>query len=318
MRFLVLGDLHLRIKSPINRIDNIFEAQINKLKQVVDYSKNNEIRIVLLTGDVFDNPSPDRELLNEVVRLFYACKGEIDFIAVYGQHDLYMRSYKSLGRCGLNLLYQAGLVEIADERPIVIDDSVAIYGMSCGEAFPQVLPKYADIFSILLSHEPVLMPKKLEGDRIFSGLLRKLNKEQEEVLKAYVLFINGDWHHPFYYEKNRGVINPGAMTRLSIEEKDIKPGFGVLEIDGMKEFNYKRIEFDCLDGKEIFVESKKEQAEVRDISFKDFLDKLRIGSSGVEGISFIKNVKAWLVKEEDEELKIIIGEALSYVEEKRI
>lgn len=53
MKFLVLGDLHIRNKSPERRKDNIFETQMDKLIQVLDYVIDHEIRYILQTGDFF-------------------------------------------------------------------------------------------------------------------------------------------------------------------------------------------------------------------------------------------------------------------------
>ena len=318
-KFIILGDLHLRSKTPERRKDNIFETQLNKLSQVMNYAKKNNIEYIIQVGDVFDQSCPDREVLNQVTKLLYESRDKVEFIVVYGQHDLYMRSYKSLNRTGLDLLYQAGLVEIANERPIIFNDNIALYGMSYGEDFPQINFEQSEKINVLLSHEPVIIPKKLEKEKIFEGLVRKLNEKERKTKETFSLFINGDWHSP-YYEENRRVINPGVMTRLSLVEKDIIPGFEVLEIKENGEFDCKRVDLKCKDFDEIFdtrdgyevTEGKMEDRR----SFREFLDGLRKGIKGEEGISFYDNVLKWLETEENEEIKGIVMEALKYAKEK--
>ena len=271
------------------------------------------------TSSELDNSCPDREVLNQVTKLLYESKDKVEFIAVYGQHDLYMRSYKSLDRTGLDLLYQAGLVEIANERPIIFNDNIVLCGMSYGEVLPQIGLKQSYKVSILLSHEPVIVPKKLEKEKIFEGLVRKLDEKGRKAKETFSLFINGDWHSP-YYEENRRVINPGVMTRLSLVEKDIIPGFEVLEIKENGEFDCKRVDLKCKDFDEIFdtrdgyevTEGKTEDRR----SFREFLDGLRKGIKGEEGISFYDNVLKWLDTEKNKEIKGIVMEALKYAKEK--
>jgi len=322
VKFIVLGDLHLRNQNPINRKDNIFEAQMNKLNQTAEFAKENGIKYIMQVGDFFDSYSPSKEVLNRTVGWLFDKQVDqgLNFVLVYGQHDLYMRSYRSVERTALDLLYKAGLVEIVGKEPLVLEKEVVVYGMSFGEEIPKVCLEYANLFSILLSHEPILTPKQLQKDEVFCSTVRKINREKG---KIFDLFINGDWHYPYCNSRCEGglaVLNPGAVTRLSLgdrerlknsEGKIMRPGFELVIID-KKEIKFERIPFDCSDWEEIFVEREiigLEKTNIRDWSFKDFLDELKKGS-------FYDNVMKWMDTEKNEEVKEIVMEALKYAKEK--
>src|SRR3990167_5053105 len=101
IEFIVLGDLHLRTRGMLGRKDDIFTTQLNKFNQVVSYAESKGITYILQVGDFFDKACPERsesiELLNGMAKLLYkSCSNGLVVISVYGQHDLYMRSYKAI------------------------------------------------------------------------------------------------------------------------------------------------------------------------------------------------------------------------------
>ena len=128
-----------------------------------------------------------------------------------------MRSYRSVERTALDLLYKAGLVEIVGKEPLVLEKEVVVYGMSFGEEIPKVCLEYANLFSILLSHEPILTPKQLQKDEVFCSTVRKINREKG---KIFDLFINGDWHYPYCNSRCEGGLAV-STTKTDPEVTDV-------------------------------------------------------------------------------------------------
>jgi DNA repair exonuclease SbcCD nuclease subunit len=341
LKFILVGDMHFRFSSPRSRRDNIFEAQKSKFNQIVEYAKNNNIHTVLQTGDMFDTPTPPRELMTEVVRLFYDSKQKgVDWVTVFGGHDLYMRSYKAVNRSPLKLLSEAGLVSIVDSDTVISFPGLTVYGRGVGESV--LLPADGDfdlpvssvkngstkkqhkIIKVLLTHEMPFFPRE---DKFYDSFCmikpNLLSKEEKKYLKEYDLVIAGDWHYPVYcFDSKPKLVNPGAMTRLRISDKAglTIPRFEVLEAfigeDFDKSTTLTVVPFDTREWDDIFEEEDAEKEKKKELepNFGRFLDKLRNTTNIQEGISFVASVRSWIEKETNKELKQIVEEALSYAE----
>lgn len=90
MKIIHTADIHLGSK-----IDSKFPNEISKERKIeirktflklVEYAKNNDIKIILLSGDIFDSDKPtrkDKEFFYSVVEN----NPEIDFLYLKGNHD---------------------------------------------------------------------------------------------------------------------------------------------------------------------------------------------------------------------------------------
>ena len=56
VKFLFVGDLHLRGTNPRNRIDDYKEVAKQKLKEVFKIAVDNAVDAILQPGDIFDRP----------------------------------------------------------------------------------------------------------------------------------------------------------------------------------------------------------------------------------------------------------------------
>jgi len=91
MKLIHLSDIH--IGSKISSIDNAsirdkIKAEIlNSFNKVIDYSILNNIHLILLSGDVFDNDKPnksDKKYFYDLIKK----NPDIDFIYLKGNHDI--------------------------------------------------------------------------------------------------------------------------------------------------------------------------------------------------------------------------------------
>lgn len=89
MRIIHIADLHLgsKIESKLKRISDSRKALVREsFNRVVDYAKDNNINVILLSGDIFDSDKPlkkDKEFFYSVIRN----NKDIDFLYLKGNHD---------------------------------------------------------------------------------------------------------------------------------------------------------------------------------------------------------------------------------------
>lgn len=165
MKFLYVGDLHQDELEPVNRIDDFNETRKEKISEIINIAKTNNVKAILHGGDFFNRPKMSNEFVTSVMEMWneelipidiqeltfqfqagtiseekylnalHQYKvGNIPFISIIGNHDLIGESIDSYPKTSLNVLDTSGFLHIVDkENPIVFQDediSVAITGYS--------------------------------------------------------------------------------------------------------------------------------------------------------------------------------------------
>ena len=72
VKFLFVGDLHLRGTNPRNRIDDYKEVAKQKLKEVFKIAVDNAVDAILQPGDIFDRPEVGIAVLLEFAEVLTA------------------------------------------------------------------------------------------------------------------------------------------------------------------------------------------------------------------------------------------------------
>ncbi len=98
IRILHTADLHLgaEFKSFHQKADSLMKEAFNAFEKLINYTCDpyNEIDILIIAGDLFDNPRPDLPLLEKVRELFLKVdEKNIKLYILPGNHDSY--SYKN-------------------------------------------------------------------------------------------------------------------------------------------------------------------------------------------------------------------------------
>ena len=90
MKILHCADIHLgsKIESKFPKDKSSIRKRelLNTFSRMIDYAKSNDIRIILLSGDVFDKDKPtlkEKEYFYKVVKT----NPEIDFLYLNGKED---------------------------------------------------------------------------------------------------------------------------------------------------------------------------------------------------------------------------------------
>jgi len=292
MKFGILGDLHLRSTKPINRIDNFYYAQFNKLQQAFTVFEQHGCHAILQPGDFFNNYGNDSyELLFDVI--CFLKKQTIPIYCVLGQHDVRFHNLE-IKNTPIQILNEMGLVHIINEVK-ALSNNVFIYGKSWGEAIPKIAFNNNKT-NILLTHLMVIKNKKVwEGQKEYSTT--KFMKK-----RGFHFCICGDNHNAFI---DGGVINCGSLTRMSIDQMDHTPLYGIIDTDSLS-LNMKH--YDIAPSSDVFcqdvVEEKREK-----IKENSFVANLNADFAGE--VSYRDNINYFLKqKRQRKRVKEIIEESL--------
>ena len=233
MRILVVGDLHLRTKTPRRRTDVNFEATcLGKLRQIVRIG-NERADAVVQVGDFFDVPDPSKGLIAGVISsgMF---ERKVPWFAIHGQHDLRFHSQQAAARSALGILQAAKCLTVLDgdwlhftSRKAGSVGSAVIYSAPFGREAPRPEPDPEGTrpdnvhndgyFKLLVAHAMV-------GDKpLWPG--HDLTGPEDYVRKnpGFDLYCLGDYHYPYSVKVGDAwVVNAGAVLRLTADERDRK------------------------------------------------------------------------------------------------
>lgn len=212
MKLLLVGDMHLRATAPKRRTDDFFETQMDKLDQILEIAFENDCGAIIQAGDFFDSPKQVNRVLTRCITAIRS-RG-IPWYAVYGQHDLYMRSYEDKGKTALGVLEATKLVQILNAMPTYRSTGLKFKGKSWGEPIPK--PAESNCFNVLVAHEQV-GPEKLWQEQDLTT-----PEEYGKLAIGYDLVVLGDYHYSFVKEVDGTIVcNPGVMVRLTASTRDI-------------------------------------------------------------------------------------------------
>jgi len=280
VKILVVGDLHLRTRPPKRRREADFaEVCLGKLRQIVTIVRRRADTVVQV-GDFFDSPDPSKGLIADVIGVMM---GEPKpWYVIHGQHDLRYHSQEAASRSALRILEAAGIVRILGAGGGRRGALARLIGASFGQV-PPGCP--TDGFNILVAHAMV-------GDRpLWPG--HDLTGPEQYARKhpGYNLYCLGDYHYPF--SKRVGdawVINPGAVLRLTADERDRsrRPKVVLFDTDGGEPED---IYLDVTPEAEAFdLEGHAKDADAREAraSFADMAEALK--HTGQLGVNFKQNL----------------------------
>lgn len=220
-KLAILGDLHLRHKTPEGRTDdNFLDTQIRKLDFVFYTAKDKGCDLVVQPGDFFDRHNPASSTKIAIASLLK--KYNIPLICVAGQHDMVGHSLQSIQQGELKFLEVSGLLKIATSEPIYCANTnhslvLSIYGASYGQEIPELKPNESEYTSILLIHKQIGRNKLFPTHKLMNPVEFARNNNN------YDLIVCGDYHYPFSEQLENGniICNAGALVRLTRKEQDI-------------------------------------------------------------------------------------------------
>jgi exonuclease SbcD len=250
MKLLYLTDTHIRGTTPRNRMDDLPQALLAKLAEVVELARAHKVAAILHGGDLFDRPDVAPAVAREFLKVLLGAPCPIYGIA--GNHDVFGFNPETVPRTMLGLfdgfqlfrlirpgevvwLEEDGLkVQVTgqefhaeiDRRNPVLDYCVVPSGAggSLHERHPE-----AD-FAIHLTHGMLLERP------FFEGVSHTLLDAVISQTVADVTF--GGHYHPgwgrVYEQDGRLFINPGALVRLGNQSADYRRPIQVVLLELVK------------------------------------------------------------------------------------
>ena len=214
MEILVVGDSHLSGRNPIARKDDLIELQFEKWEYIIDIANEYDVPIIH-TGDIFNVAIIANTLLTKFGEILNNLHNPLYF--VWGNHDLKYHSMDMWDRTSLGVLWKNNN-KVRHISEFWQDYKVWWAWLDWGS---NKIQWYGNPQDLLLSHKAIVSGKKLKrgGSWILDDTEFCSNIDTDLQLKRYRLILCGHWHrHYIFKHKETRVINPGPITRRSVEE----------------------------------------------------------------------------------------------------
>ncbi|KKM04154.1 hypothetical protein LCGC14_1767060 [marine sediment metagenome] len=281
MKFILLSDLHLSWDNPLARMDNLVEVQFEKLRFVLDWSKENGDIPILQAGDFFDTPR-GYYILSKVVSVLNSYETfDKDLIhCVYGQHDTYLYSDVTRNSTNLGILNEVDLINVLGTWWTGERNNVVIMGKSYGQEFHKNDLGYIEDpcveTKILIIHAPISTAPLFPGHEI-THADKFLEKYSE-----FDLILCGDIHRDFIIErKGRFIVNCGSMLRREATEFNFthKPHFLVYDTEDR---TIEKVEIPHEPADKVLSREHIEQKEQTETMLEDFIKLVEETTPGLE------------------------------------
>jgi DNA repair exonuclease SbcCD nuclease subunit len=253
-------------RTPPCRLDSIWEAQWDKVKQIKALQIKYEIPI-FLSGDLFDHWKTSPKLLNKTIEEMP------EFVyTVIGNHDMPEHNPELIYKSGLETLFRSNQID-----PFFVlkpHDPQGDWGRES-----KIKPiEYSFDRRIIVSHEMAYQGEPpypgAEGD--CSSIFKKY--------KGVDLIITGHNHKTFTARKgNQLLINPGSLTRHDADQVDHRPCVFLWQAKtNTFKIHYLKVKEDVISREHIEIQNQKKQ------NINHFLSKLK--QSWEIGLSFEDNI----------------------------
>jgi len=225
MKFLLVGDMHLRDDQPDCRTDDFREVQRRKLEWLGHLRLENSPCTVLCAGDVFHKWRTDDHWLTGwalehlwLIRNMYCAPGN---------HDLPYHRMADIDRSAFWVMLQGGVINqycgTSYAKQMGNHCAIEIYGY--GETEP--CQKTEEPYPTIQIHHRMVFQK---GKPPFPGCKGITSKELLEQNPHAQLILTGDNHQQFVTLVNgRTLINPGSLTRQTSDQRDFVPAVYLVE-----------------------------------------------------------------------------------------
>jgi len=251
MKFLLMSDVHVDERQPVNRTDLIEITMQAKLKQVIDIATNNGCTAILQAGDFTNRPTIANRTICRLQWLMRTSPVPMYFVA--GQHDLLFRSLENINETAMGVLASSGLYHRLSPTDPVAFGGIHVYGCDWGSDIPTPLGSCGQ--NILVVHASV-------GNKLFAD--HKITPAEDFIKNnpMFDLILVGDYHFPFIKgvvnkktKKVRRIINTGVLIRRSIDESEVEPAVAVYDTET------REITWHCIDHVPNVFKDRKEAVE---------------------------------------------------------
>lgn len=268
MKWLYFGDKHYRPTAPENRVDNFRETMKRKTEEIISIGQEHKVSAFFQPGDFFDKADPPIEFVSETANLWgggrahevftkynagemsetdviEALKSYIPMVGVVGNHELFGNNISTLKKTAIGQLNKWGLMKFATkENPYYFTTEDGLKVAVTGTHYhldidsPEHIDDYVVEEKLGDYHIHIVhgyLTDKSKGDMFRHTLIDQIKHTKAD------LTISGHDHIGFPITEVDGkyFVNPGAVSRLSNDLKEINRQVKVLLIeitkkDGLK------------------------------------------------------------------------------------
>lgn len=264
MKFAVYTDLHLAAKNPLHRIDDYSQTLLEKLREIYETAKTENVDAVLFMGDFFNSHRIySYDIINQAMDII--CLADVDTHAIIGQHDLVGYNKNSYASSAVCFLERHCPRFKTIWEPLELDDTV-LYPAHCFddllETMKQTVTKKKK--SILLAHHLITL----------NELPYKTFLAKDLVPSKFSAIFFGDYHAGMKPTMIEDTLfwGSGSLARIAINETKREPSFGIVTTQTGKPVEVEVRKLHCLKPpEEVFnvslVEKTKEKTEFNPDSF---------------------------------------------------
>lgn len=229
MRAILVSDLHLQGRSPVARSseEDWFAAMARPLKELTELTKCYDPTVaVVYAGDIFDRWNAPPEVVN------FALEHMPPGYAVPGQHDLPNHNYGELKRTAYWTLVEAKLIfNLLPGEATHLSKGLVAYGFPWGYPPKPIEEKHpAAQLNLAVVHAFIYNAKV----NSYTGAPTTARASvARSSLVGFDAAAYGD-NHKGFIDTNTGltICNCGGFMRRKTDERDYRPGVGLLHGDG--------------------------------------------------------------------------------------
>lgn len=220
MKILHLTDTHLTAKNPASRLDVFYESLLNKLSDVTEIIKQEQVDLVIHTGDLFHTSRIAFQVTGDLAQILRAWN--VPILVVPGNHDLDGYNLSTINQTSLGLLARTGVVQLLTRQAPY---EVMIDGLCLrieGQEFDMNLDKgnpddyrmrETKDLNILAAHG--MLMEKPYFEEVPHTLIKDVDSNADIVLCGH--------YHPGFGCIQQGktfFYNPGSMSRVEISKRE--------------------------------------------------------------------------------------------------
>jgi exonuclease SbcD len=283
MRILFMTDDHKRATTPANRKDHFAATLMNKLHEVLEIVRTQDIDFVLHGGDFFDVPVPALSICADFLQIYQQFPVPIYTIA--GNHDLFGHNEETLPRTMLGFTARLGIVQLIGQSPIYLEkDGIRIQLTGQGYHFDMDRrdPKYDYMVKKSDCDYAIHMVHGMLLDRTgFPGNDYTLIEDIWNTEADFTLAGHNHLGFPDVEKGGKYFLNPGALVRLSNHPLEIKRPVQVIILD----FNGSSPTFDKVrlksapPGDQVLDRTRLEEAAFREQRMAGYLAEVKAAGS---------------------------------------
>ena len=298
-----MTDTHITAKTPSSRLDNIQDTIKNKLIEVGEIAKEENVDIILHGGDFFHTADVSNKFTGEIIEILK--QYPVPIYTTIGNHDVYGYNINTLDNTKLGILQKANIINIVDRKnPLVFTENNYKIGIEAQEYYahidegsPNDFKFYGDAdCKILVTHSMLL-------DKDFLPNV-KYTKIEDVCTNANVV-LAGHYHPGWKEQIKDGVLfmNPGSLLRVdnSLSMQTLIPKVIILTVTkGNVSYKYRELK-NVLPADKVFSTVNKEKV-IYNNMLDDFNNKIK--NLNVKNINILDIINEY--EKSDPSSKIIV------------